>query len=454
MNIYDVCILGAGPGGYKAALILAKNGKKVCLVEKKMDHIGGTCLNEGCIPAKNFLESANYIKKFSYFQKQGLRGELSGFDIKQLKYNTKDLLSVLRDGIKSKLTALGVDIRYAKARFVDDDKIILLDSDEVIEAKKIIIATGSYHKEHPMLKVDRKDIISSDEVFELEKIPETILIVGAGAIGCEFADFFNSLGSKVHLCEFTPSILPLEDSDVSSVIQREFKKRGIKIDVSTNVKSFERRDYKLIVKFDKNTKEFLGEYEKVLISIGRVPDTNELSLENVGVKKSERGFIIVDDRQRTSNKNIYAIGDVTPTPSLAHVAYYEAKQVAYDILGFDKLNPSVVPNVVFTTPQVGSVGKNESFLKKEGIEYEVKKLFLKSLGMPKIKGDDSGFVKLLLDREKRYLLGCSMVGYDMTEIINQVAICLNKKATLKEINAMIFAHPTMSESFYKCIESV
>ena len=453
MSKYDVCIIGAGPGGYKAALILAKNGKKVCLVEKKSNHIGGTCLNEGCIPAKNFLESSNYVKKFSYFKNQGVQGELDGFDMALLKNRTKELLSVLRGGIENKLKTFGVDVRYEEAKFEKGGKVFLSESKEYIEAKKYIIATGSVHREHPVLSIDKRDIISSDEVFELEEIPKSLLIVGAGAIGCEFADFFNALGSKVHLCEFTPSILPLEDKDVSSTIQREFKKRGIKIDVSTSVKSYEKIEGKLVVKFEKQTREFEGEFDKILVSIGRVPNTKSLSLDSVRVKHDSRGFIEVDKRQLTSNEDIYAIGDVTPSPSLAHVAYHEAKKAAYDILGFDQLNESVVPNVVFTSPQVGSVGKSESYLKEKGSEYEVKKLFLKTLGMPKIKGDDSGFIKLLIDKNSKRLLGCSMVGYDMTEIINQVAICLNTKLTIKDINSMIFAHPTMSESFYKTLES-
>ena len=450
MSKYDVSIIGAGPAGYKAALILAKNGKKVCLIDLNEDRIGGTCLNEGCIPAKNYLESAGYFSKFAYFKDRGVSGSIDGFELSRLKIKTDELLNTLRVGVKNKLQKVGVDFYNAQAYFVSKDKIKV--SDKTIEADKFIIATGSKHKEHPVLKVDNKYIISSREIFKLEKLPNDILIIGAGAIGCEAANFFNHLGTKVHLCEFTPSILPLEDSDVSNTIQREFKKQGIKVDTSTNAVSYEIKDEKVSVTFEKNGKTFEGFYDKVLISIGRVPNVEELSLEIASVQKDEKNFIKVDNSYKTTNDNIYAIGDVINTPSLAHVAYYEAKDLAYILLSKQRLAPSVVPNVVFTTPQVGSVGESEKSLKEKDINYSIKKLFLKTLGMPKIKGDDSGFVKLLIDDNSKKILGASLVGYDMTEIINQVMICINAELGLKELNSMIFAHPTMSESFYKTLE--
>ena len=451
MSKYDVSIIGAGPAGYKAALILAKNGKKVCLIDLNEDRIGGTCLNEGCIPAKNYLESAGYFSKFAYFKDRGVRGKIDGFELLSLKIKTIELLKTLRAGIKNKLQKAGVDLYCGKAYFASKDSVKV--SDKSIKANNFIIATGSKHKEHPTLKIDGKNILSSKEIFKLETLPKELLIVGGGAIGCEFTNFFNHLGTRVHLCEFTPYVLPLEDSDVSSSIQREFKKQGIKVDTAINAISYEIKDDRVSVTFEKKGKNFTNSYNKVLVSIGREPNIDELGLEKAGVQKDEKGFIKVDASYQTTTKNIYAIGDVINSPSLAHVAYHEAKDLAYILLGRKRLVPSVVPNVTFTTPQVGSVGENEKSLKEKGIEYSVKKLFLKTLGMPKIKGDDSGFVKLLIDDNSKMILGASLVGYDMTEIINQVMICINAKLGLKELNSMIFAHPTMSESFYKTLES-
>jgi len=452
MKNFDICIIGAGPGGYKAALILAKNGKSICLIEKGENHIGGTCLNEGCIPAKNFLESSSYIRKFSYFKRHGLKGSVEGFDLDSLKSETSKLLNTLRDGLSMKLQKSGVEIVFDEAKFVSKDSVLLKNSNQTVKAKKFIIATGSIHKEHPVLKTDSKKIIFSDDMFCLDSIPKDTLIIGAGAIGCEFADFLNALGSNIHLCEFTPSILPLEDKDASLALQREFKKRGIKVDISVNALSYELKEDKVIVEFEKNNKRFTQAYDKVLIAIGRKPNTKNLSLDRAEVETDERGFIKTDFTMKSTNENIYAVGDVTKSASLAHVAYYEAKQAAFDILGFEPLKESAVPSVIFTSPQVASVGKSEKQLQDNGIEYSVKKLFLRTLGMPKIKGDDSGFVKLLFDKDKK-LLGASMVGYDMTEIINQAMICVNARLSAKELISMIFAHPTMSESFYKTIES-
>ena len=451
-NVYDICIIGAGPAGYKAALILAKNGKKVCLIEKSEKNIGGTCLNEGCIPAKNYIESANYKGKFSHFETRGVMGEITGFDISSLKSKTDELLDTLRAGLQKKLSSSGMDIEYGSASFVSNDEVVMHPSGRLIKAEKFIIASGSIHKEHPVLKVDGDFILSSKEAFKLDIVPKRILIVGAGAIGCEFANFFNFAGSKVHLCEFTSSILPLEDVDVSSALTREFKKQSIEVDTDINALSYDIKDDKINVTFEKNSKVFTKEYDKVLVSIGRSPNTTNLKLKNANIKSDERGFIEVDSDFKTSNDKAYAIGDTIATPALAHVAYYEAKKVAYELLGFERLKDSVVPNVVFTTPQVGSVGMSEKTLKEKDINYAVKKLFLKSLGMPKIKGDDSGFVKLLIDNDTQKILGASLVGYDMTEIINQVAICINADLSLKDINSMIFAHPTISESFYKTLE--
>ena len=454
MKRYDVCIIGGGPAGSKSAKILAKAGKRVCLVEKSEASLGGTCLNEGCIPTKNYLQSSEYIKKASYFANQGVDVNINGLNLSQLKEKTKNLLSLLRGGIIKGLKENSVDLFFGEASFVSKNEIVLDSDKERISADIFIIATGSSHKEHPLLKVDDNFIISSKEVFSLEELPKDLLIVGAGVIGCEFATFFNSVGVNVHLAEFTPSILPLEDEDVSKTILREFKKQKIKVDVSINAVSYEIKDGKIEVTFESKKGVESKAYDKVLISIGRVPNTSSLGLDRASVETDERGFVKVDENFQTSNPNIYAIGDVVNTPALAHVAYFEAKVVCDFILETkrEKLNP-VVPNVVFTSPQVGSTGKKERELKEEGISYGVEKLFFKSLGMPKIKGDDSGFFKLLLDSEKN-ILGCAIVGYDATETINQVALAINSNKSTDDIKQMIFAHPTISESFLEIAESI
>jgi len=302
------------------------------------------------------------------------------------------------------------------------------------------------------LEIDGKQIISSKEVFELTKIPKSILIVGGGAIGCEFATFFNSIGTEVHISEFTPSIILAEDTDVSRALKRELEKKGISISVDSSVIECIKHENSIDIKMMSKKGEVEASYEMVLVSIGRVPNASKLSLENAGVD-SDRGFVLVDEVLRTSNPNIYAIGDVISTPSLAHTAYNEAAVVAKNILEGSASSPStVIPFVTFSQPQVASVGKNEKMLKEEDIEYKVLKQFYKSNSKAKIKGDDSGFVKLLCEKESGVILGGAMIGNDATELIHQILIAINARLSKDELADMVFAHPTLSESLWEMLQ--
>jgi len=450
MREFDVVVIGAGPAGYEVASLLAKGGKDVCIVEKNEEQIGGTCLNEGCVPAKHYLESAGYMAKQSYFESCGVHIENMSLDLTTLKNKKTELIDQLRVGIGSKLSKSKVNTVIGTAIFEDSSSIRV--GSEIIFAKQFIIATGSIHRAHPLLEIDGKQIISSKEVFELTKIPKSILIVGGGAIGCEFATFFNSIGTEVHISEFTPSIIPAEDTDVSRALKRELEKKGISISVDSSVIECIKHENSIDIKMMSKKGEVEASYEMVLVSIGRVPNASKLSLENAGVD-SDRGFVLVDEVLRTSNPNIYAIGDVISTPSLAHTAYNEAAVVAKNILEGSASSPStVIPFVTFSQPQVASVGKNEKMLKEEGIEYKVLKQFYKSNSKAKIKGDDSGFVKLLCEKESGVILGGAMIGNDATELIHQILIAINARLSKDELADMVFAHPTLSESLWEMLQ--
>ena len=445
MSKFDVVVIGAGPGGYEVASLLAKEGKSVCVIEKNA--IGGTCLNEGCVPAKQYLESATYIAKQSYMQSCGVVVENLSLNMATLKSKKSGLIEQLQNGICGKLKRAKVEIIYGTASFVDENSIQV--NDEVIKADKFVIASGSVHRPHPLLEIDGKQIISSKEVFELEKVPSSILIVGGGAIGCEFATFFASLGVDVHIAEFTENIVPAEDADVSKGLKRELEKKGIKITLKANVTEFTCKENSVAIKMDTPKGEVEDEYELVLVSIGRAPNTQGLNLEAANVQ-SERGFITVNEHLLTSNPNVYAIGDVIPTPALAHMAYHEAKIACNNITTDTNLTCSnVVPFVTFCQPQVASAGKNEKTLKAEGIEYKAIKHFYKSSAKAKIKGDDGGFIKLLVEKDSGVILGGSMIGNDTTELIHQILIAVNAKLTCKKLSDMIFAHPTLSESLWE-----
>lgn len=447
MYDFDVIVIGAGPAGYEVASLLGEGGKSVCVIEKGEENVGGTCLNEGCVPAKNFLETSAYIKKEEYFKTCGVTHSKSTLDMITLKASTHCLIQDLKVGVFNKLKKGKVSIEYDTASFVDDHTIQLSKQDKTITAENIVIASGSSHRDHPLMKLEGETIISSREVFKLQTIPESILVIGGGAIGSEFASFFNALGSKVHIAEFMPKLVPHEDDDVARTLKREFEKKGIKIDVKANVTEYNVVENGVEVTIDTGKKVETHTFEKVLISIGRIPNTSRLELERAGIE-NDRGFIEVNENLQTTNySNIYAIGDVLKSPALAHVAYYEAKRVAQHILEKESFPAEYIfPSVTFCTPQIASIGKSEQVLKENGIKFKNKKLFFKSNAKAKIKGDDSGFIKVLYDEETSLILGASIIGNDATELIHQFLIAINANLTLNDLEKMIFAHPTLSES--------
>jgi len=446
MHKYDTIIIGAGPAGYELAGLLAEGGKQVCLIEKAEQRVGGTCLTEGCVPAKHFLESAGYIAKSSHFESCGVEMRLESFEIEKLKSSTQSLIEQMRGGILTKLRKHKVEIQYGSASFVDGETIELSESGERLTADQIIIATGSRHRDHPTMPLVEGKILSSREVFEIERIPSSVLVIGAGAIGCEFATFFHAMGAAVTLAEYTKSILPIEEMDLSRTLKRELERKGITAHVDAEVTEYSVTEQGVYVQMRVGKKQVEGSYEMVLIAVGRQPNTASLALEESGVE-SERGFISVnEDYQSVSNPKVYAIGDVIATPALAHVAYYEAKRLSRYLLGHSPLELSpIFPSVTFTTPQVASIGASEATLKAEGRAAKSKKIFFKSNAKAKIKGDDSGFVKVIYDAESQVILGAAIIGNDATELIHQFLIAINKQVTLGEFGEMIFAHPTLSE---------
>lgn len=447
MYDFDVIVIGAGPAGYEVATLLGEGGKNVCIVEKSEEQVGGTCLNEGCVPAKNYLETSSYIKKAKYFETTGVRGEFKPLDLITLQASTHCLIQDLKIGVLNKLKKGKVTIEYDVASFVDSHTVQLFNQDKTISAENIVIASGSSHRDYPTIALEGETIISSREVFKLQTIPESILVIGGGAIGCEFASFFNALGTQVHVAEFTPKLIPHEDDDVAKTLKRELEKAGIKVDVKANVTECTVTNNGVEVTIDTGKKQESYTFEKVLISIGRMPNTSSLALENANIE-NDRGFIEVNSHlQTTNNDNIYAIGDVLKSPALAHVAYYEAKRVAQHILSKETFDEDFIfPSVTFCTPQVASIGKGEKTLKEEGIKFKNKKLFFKTNAKAKIKGDDSGFVKVLFDEESKKIFGASIIGNDATELIHQFLIAINANLTLDDLERMIFAHPTLSES--------
>jgi len=445
MQTYDTIIIGAGPAGYELAGLLAEGGKQVCLIEKSEQRVGGTCLTEGCVPAKHFLESAAYTKA-SHLSTCGVEMRLEHFDIASLKASTQTLIAQQQGGILASLKRQKVEMVYGTASFVDSETIQLAESGERYRAEQIIIATGSRHRDHPSIALVEGKILSSREVFEIDHIPASLLVIGAGAIGCEFASFFHAMGTKVTLAEYAKAILPIEEPDLSRTLKRELERKGITVHVDAQVTAHTVTEEGVEVQMRVGKKELEGSYEMLLIAVGRAPNTASLNLEKAGVE-SERGFVTVDKAYRSvSNPKVYAIGDVIATPALAHIAYYEAKRLSRILLDQTPMEPGpIFPSVTFTTPQVASIGASEAALKAEGRAAKSTKRFFKANAKAKIKGDDSGFVKVTYDPETEVILGAAIIGNDATELIHQFLIAINKQMRVGELDEMVFAHPTLSE---------
>lgn len=442
MKNYEVVVIGAGPGGYQCALELGKAGVKTLLIEKIKEKVGGTCLNVGCIPTKNYLESASFASQIEHFKSMGLELEYKGLNLQELREKTIALKTEIRGGVLWTLEQANVQMLYASATFLDSTTI---EADgERISFEKCVIATGSQVRELPQLSLDSKKIIFSSDVFELSTLPKSIAIIGAGAIACEFATFFNAFGVKVHLIGRSSRLLSKEDVDISKALTRVFKRSGIEVSTSVNLVKSEVNEESVKLFFD-GDKESL-EVPLVLNAAGRVPRCNALNLENAGVTQNEKGYIQVNPSFETSQKNVFALGDCVDTPAFAHTAYSEAKIVAHNLTNdISKVNEHISPSTIFTNPQCASFGLKEDQLKERGVEYEVRKAYFKANAKAKIHGDDSGFAKLLMDSKSGLILGASVLGTQATEIIHELLVATENGVSVEELKSVTHAHPTVSE---------
>jgi dihydrolipoamide dehydrogenase len=444
MKQYDAVVIGAGPGGYEAALELADSGLKVLLVDRNKERIGGTCLNEGCITSKSYLQSAQYLSKASFFNDCGVMMDVKGLDIKRLREKTLSLKDEIRSGVFWLLEQAGVETLYGLASFVDANTIEV--SNEKIGFGKCIIATGSQVRELAHLPLDKKKIISSKEVFELEELPASIIIIGGGPIGCEFATFFNAVGVEVTQLVRGEQLLSSEDEDVSKALLRAFKKRDIKVMTSAIVQKAEIDEKGVRLLIEAEMQEQYIQSDLVLCATGRTPYIEGLFPEKAGVELDEKGFVKVNAAFQTAQKHIYSIGDCIDTYAFAHTAYAEAKIAAHNIIsGEASTNTHITPSTTFTDPAIASCGLKEKEAAAWGRAIEVKKAVYKVNAKAKILGDDSGFAKIIVCAESGVILGASIIGMDATEIIHELIVAIEKKLTAKELKEMIHAHPTVSE---------
>ncbi|MGK0288707.1 MAG: dihydrolipoamide dehydrogenase [bacterium] len=456
---YDITIVGSGPGGYVAAIRCAQLGMKTAIIEK-YSTMGGTCLNVGCIPSKALLDSSeHYHNAAKHFKTHGINtGELS-FDWKQMLGRKNKVISETFDGISFLMKKNKIDTFEGHGSFVDANTIEITKADgskEQISTKKTIIATGSKPSSLPNVAIDKKRIISSTEALALEEVPETLTVIGGGVIGLELGSVYARLGTKVQVVEYFDSIIPTMDKTMGKELLRSLKKLGIKFYLSHAVQSATvEGDQVSILAKDKKGNDVTFTSNYCLLSVGRKPYTNNLGLEKIGVQTDKRGFIQTNDHLETTVPGIFAIGDVIGGAMLAHKAEEEGTLVAEFLAGQKPhINYNAIPGVVYTWPEVASVGYTEEQLKEKGTKYKVGSFPFKALGRARAANETEGLVKVLADKETDEILGVHMIGARVADIISEAVVALEYRASAEDIARISHAHPTFTEALKEaCLDA-
>jgi len=454
-NTYDLVVIGAGTGGYVAAIRAAQLGLKTAVVEKQKA-LGGTCLIWGCIPTKALLEHAHALKIARHAKDWGitLGGATPGLDMAQVQARKDKVVTGLTKGVEYLFKKNGITWIKGTARLAGAGKVVVSEGQEQeLEAREIIVATGSAARTVPGVVLDGTRIITSDQAIHLKEVPKSIVILGSGAVGVEFASIFHTFGSQVTLIELLPRLVPLEDEAVSAELEKSFKKRGITVHTGTKVTSA--RAVADGVELDADlpggkAQSFKPDY--LLVATGRGPVTTGLGAEEAGLVM-ERGYVVVDELYRTNLPGISAIGDVIaipgrPHPQLAHVSSMEGVVTAERIAGQDvrPINYDHVPGCTYTEPEIGSVGLTERAARERGYDVRVGTFPFGVLGRAKIAGETEGFVKIVADTKYDEILGVHMIGPRATELVAEAVLALRLECTVEELIRTIHAHPTMSEA--------
>lgn len=449
MEEFDLIIIGSGPGGYVCAIRAAQLGLKVCCVEKRKT-LGGTCLNIGCIPSKSLLHASQIYSDTKSYADIGINIDNVKLDLSKMMSSKDESVKGLTDGIqflfkKNKITHIQ---GFGKITGKNEVTILNDDADQIINGKNIVIATGSEVSVPDDVIIDEKDILSSTGALSLDKVPEKLVIIGAGYIGLEMGSVWSRLGSKVTVIEYAERIVPNMDNEISDQFQKILIKQGIDFKLSTAFKKINKKNDKLYIAIETQQGQASEiSCDKVLISIGRKPYTFGLNLEEVGVKTDEKGFIVTKNNFQTSVENIFAIGDCKLGPMLAHKASEEGTALAEIIVGqAGHVNFDTIPSVVYTSPEVASVGKTEEELKSANISYKVGKFPFTANAKAKVMHQTAGFVKILSDASSDKVLGVHMIGADVGNMIAELALAMEFGASSEDIARTCHAHPTLTES--------
>jgi dihydrolipoamide dehydrogenase len=457
---FDVAIIGSGPGGYVAAIRAGQLGLKAAIIEKD-PRLGGTCLLRGCIPTKALLRDARLFQEVKKAIQQGLfkTGEFEA-DFGKIQDRKNDVVDKNSKGVDFLMRKNKVTVIKGYGTIVNPTKIAVKGSDDgastEIDTKNIIIATGSEAKSLPGYAFDEKYVLSNIGALDLTQIPKSMLIVGSGAVGVEFASIYNSFGTKVTIVEVLPNIVPLEDEEVSKELRRVFTKKGIEVYTKAKLEEAKSKEDGVEVTF-RTDKDEIKNYtvEKLLMATGRGPNTANIGLQNLGIN-TDRGFIKVNEYLETSVKGVYAIGDVTPSPLLAHVAMQEGIVAVERIAGHHPvpINYRQVPGATYCEPQVASVGLTEAKAVEAGYKVKIGKFPFMAIGKAKIEEATDGFIKVVADENLREILGVHMIGHTVTELIPEAVAAMALESTVDDVVNMIHAHPTLAEGVHESMEAV
>lgn len=448
MAQYDLIVIGSGPGGYVAAIRASQLGLKVAVVEKA--ELGGVCLNWGCIPTKALLKSANVFEYLQHAEDYGIQVKEAEADLKAMVKRSRDVASGMSKGVQFLLKKNKIDQLLGFGKLKKGKKVEVTDEKgkkTEYEAKHIIVATGGRSKELPNLPIDGKKIIGYREAMVLDSRPKKMLVVGSGAIGVEFAYFFNAIGVEVTVVEFLPRLVPVEDEEISKALEKSFKKSGITIYVSSEVTQVDTKGKGCVATVKTPSGEIKIEADVVLSAVGVTTNLEGIGLEELGIK-TEKGKVLVDDFYKTNVEGIYAIGDIVKGPALAHVASAEGILCVEKIAGKnpEPLNYNNLPGCTYCSPEIASVGYTEEAAKKAGYQVKVGKFPFTASGKAKAAGAAEGFVKVIFDAKYGEWLGAHFIGANVTEMIAEVVVARKLETTGHEIIKAVHPHPTMSEA--------
>lgn len=446
----EIIIIGGGVAGYPAAIKVARMGASVTLVEK--EKLGGVCLNKGCIPTKTLLQSAAVVQTIKDANLFGIQCEGFVVDFARVMRRKKDVVSRLTQGVQMLLAAKKVKVIKGTAVFIDTGKIKILETGEILAGRNILIATGSKPGSLPIKGLDLPEVLNSDQVLELEQLPESVIIIGGGVIGVEFAQFFRAMGASVSIVEMQPNIVPGIDLEIAKLLERKMKQLGVQVITQATVQSVEKSENQVVVKYRVRDKEEHVKAEKVILTVGRKPDFSALNIEKAGIRH-EKGAILVDSGMRTNVPGIYAAGDVIGGIMLAHVASAEGECAVANALGHNEtMDYKAIPACIYTKPEVASVGLSEEEARKKHINIQVGKFPLGANGKAVVLNETDGLVKIISEPEYGEILGVHILGPHATDMIAEAVLGMNMEMTAEMLAGTIHPHPTVSEALMEAAQ--